>query len=852
MDLSRPAAARSGSLAVLLALFLVALAVFLFVGRKSTTRLAFSLALERSIEADAAAKGAGAAPSAPDGKLSFDRGEGFRPQDSLRFAYTEKTLRGEFDRYELELPTRHAVGGVRVDLGRAARDFLIRDVQVSKYLPGRIVLRAEAQDLNRPVPTVEGEEEGGTLRLAAGADPSAVLSSRLTRHTSYLRYLPLVVVLAHAMLWALGGKGRTRADPGRLVDGLRRGAWAGLVVSGSVVVLAKSLALATGPLRFAATRAGPADMASAYASDLFWVALAGLWVHASFRLDGLTSVRVRRGVGTLAATGNACVILAAALFVVFQVGSAYVFHEWGAFLERDDLELIGRSVAVDSVVHYLTRWAGALAALTVGGAAFAVVCLARRVAPPRPRRWIAVGSGLGIALSAFAAPALVDSEAIGRAATTPLLSAFRSQSGVTWDLGARGPGAGGSFALPPGRAVPAQWRDLAGAAAGDDLIVVVLESVRRANVSLYGYERATTPELDAMAERALVFDRAYASQPRSAKTLASLALGIYPDPRLEAISWNAHRVRDRPNLFSRLRRAGYDLYFGITFDQKIDRFGAFIDALWDAPSAAEAPHVVELSDLLRRYGDRAKPGDSIGDDSVLVEDFLAWYADQEGPVVSLLWFAGGHHPYKAAHRPFEAAGTDDLVTGYDNCIYSSDRAIGLLRRELAKSGKRALTLVLGDHGEAFEEHPGDSLHGRYLYDGSVRVPFVIHAPHLIPARRDVPGRFSMKDVPTTLFYLLGLDPELRQSRNIFARRPEDPIYLSTVYGDYKLGLVEDERKWVYWPRRSLSYLFDLERDPGEFVNQIGEVDGDEVLARQRDLLAWYASQIDYVESEFAR
>ena len=63
-----------------------------------------------------------------------------------------------------------------------------------------------------------------------------------------------------------------------------------------------------------------------------------------------------------------------------------------------------------------------------------------------------------------------------------------------------------------------RYRHYHGAAAASDIIFVVLESVRRADVSLYGYSRETTPVFHAF-PIAMVFSNVYVAQPRSGKTM---------------------------------------------------------------------------------------------------------------------------------------------------------------------------------------------------------------------------------------------------------------------------------------------------------------------------------------------
>ena len=191
---------------------------------------------------------------------------------------------------------------------------------------------------------------------------------------------------------------------------------------------------------------------------------------------------------------------------------------------------------------------------------------------------------------------------------------------------------------------------------------------------------------------------------------------------------------------------------------------------------------------------------------------------------------------------------------YDNCIFAADFALGALRRGLDRldSGRNTLLLVVGDHGEAFGEHLGDSLHGNYLYDESVRVPCLLHSTAAFLSREDLHERFQMKDLPETLLFLLGLHSPggFRQSHNIFSKARDDKIYLTNVYQDYKLGMVTGEEKVVYRPQRNLMSLFDLAADPSESHNVIGRLERAETARRRRELIQWYYHQIEYLEREF--
>ena len=401
--------------------------------------------------------------------------------------------------------------------------------------------------------------------------------------------------------------------------------------------------------------------------------------------------------------------------------------------------------------------------------------------------------------------------------------------------------------MPPRRPVPSEYQHLRGAAAGQDVIFVVLESVRRADVSLYGYPRDTTPNLKRLSNHAIVFSNAYISQPRSCKTLESFTLGTYPDPRYDSLTWDADRLVKRPSFWATLVHHGYKGYFGVNADAESDGFGPTMRATL----GPALDRTMGLTQLFDRYGEIARPARTMGNDTVLTEDFLQWYRGQSGKSTAMLWFVGAHHPYWATTKKFPE---HSLVDQYDNCIYSSDAAVGRLIAGIEKTGRHPLVLIFGDHGEAFSEHTGDQLHGNYLYNQSVRIPMLLYSPSLFPERQDFGGRVSMKDVPATLLYFLGIDEQLGQSEVAFSKQPDDTVYMSNVYGDFKLGMVEGlgPEKFVYLPSKNLGYLFDLATDPDERNNLVATRSPEEIRQRKQQLIQWYFYQIQYLEQAFPR
>ena len=147
---------------------------------------------------------------------------------------------------------------------------------------------------------------------------------------------------------------------------------------------------------------------------------------------------------------------------------------------------------------------------------------------------------------------------------------------------------------------------------------------------------------------------------------------------------------------------------------------------------------------------------------------------------------------------------------------------------LPRQGVRddTLLIVTSDHGEGLEEHD-ESVHGFFVYETTLRVPFIARGPGIVPGTRvDLVARTV--DVLPTVLDLLGLAdatpavsgrslrPALRGER-----MDDQPVFAESLtplihYGWSDLRTLRDGRwKFILAPRPE---LYDLERDPGERQN----------------------------------
>jgi glucan phosphoethanolaminetransferase (alkaline phosphatase superfamily) len=796
----------------------------------------------------------------------YDTGSGFSEAEKTCFSYNRGPIE-DFQFYRVVLPTSRTIRKLRFDPFEAPGAVALRHVTIARYRAVKINLGKEfghtLYPLHASVLTLDGDVLVARLSTT---DPYFMLSDRVYSITAidwrvvsraakvalviWLSLIAILVLLGMTRIpdlvrgW-LDFMGQHAQVFVEIAQAAMLSALAAFLVS---MIGAKIFALGTSAIHY--RRAiSLADLATAPAEDIAIGLLALVVVWIAFWADTLCAKQRWTLPLRVPLVGfQVIVTLILVGLALFEILCCYVFWEWGAFVDGSLIMMAYESPTPDSVHYYLTRAPAAIAAL----AAVALGCFGiyafrrfRREAIPR-RLVVALASVAAIwslgALSPLRAPDDYDPSV-----SSPIVLAMSTDPGeaskgldpkvVAPDMR--------SFNLPASRPVPAAYQRYHGAAAGQDVIFVVLESVRRANVSLYGYGRDTTPNLRRISDHSMVFSNVYVSQPRSSKTMESFTLGIYSDPRKKALSWDPDRIAGRPTFWGKLAHDGYGVYLGVNANRDSDGFAPFMKAAL-GPALERS---VGLSDLVARYGDTARPLGTQGNDSVLVDDFLQWYRQRKGAAAAVIWFAGAHHPYWATTKKFPE---QTPVDQYDNCIYSSDAAVGHLIDGIEKTGRHPLVLIFGDHGEAFGEHTGDQFHGVYLYNQSMRIPMVLYSPMLFPKRQDFDGRFTIKDVPATLLYLLGRDYKIGQSEVAFSKQPQDIVYMSNVYGDFKLGEVigTGPEKFMYLPSKNLGYLFDLSSDPAERNNLVAAQTSQEIQQRKQELLQWYFYQTAYIDQQF--
>ena len=101
-----------------------------------------------------------------------------------------------------------------------------------------------------------------------------------------------------------------------------------------------------------------------------------------------------------------------------------------------------------------------------------------------------------------------------------------------------------------------------------NIILIVLDTLRAKNMSLYGLKKQTTPFLERIAENSVVYNNAYSAAPWTLPSHASIFTGLYPSQH-NALAMGNYLKEDLLTLAEYLKNKGYST---ISFSGRENRF----------------------------------------------------------------------------------------------------------------------------------------------------------------------------------------------------------------------------------------------------------------------------------------
>jgi arylsulfatase len=413
------------------------------------------------------------------------------------------------------------------------------------------------------------------------------------------------------------------------------------------------------------------------------------------------------------------------------------------------------------------------------------------------------------------------------------------------------------------------------------VILVTCDTLRADRLGCYGYERDTSPRLDAFAREGIVFDSAYAAAPLTRPSISSLLAGRLPDELGVSSINRKHMPAEVETLAEVLGRSGMAT-------------GAVVSN-WVLRRAPEALGEVGVQQGFDHYDDEMKVRERnreaferrapettdaaaawIRERAAAGEDrFFLWvhYQDPHGPYVPPESYAARFERPAGDEAPLpigksnsgrgQIPGYQALGEGlppeayrirYDGEIRYFDDAFGRLLDELRAQGfyEGSLILFTADHGESLGEGDYWFCHGENLSAEVVRVPLVVRYPDGVPrpraeergGYRRVASLVGLLDLFSTVVDVLGVEgPPVRGTSLAAETLPEGRVLSQTLGAEDDpircVGITDGRWQVVLRPGGEAPRLHDLASEGGSRAD-LAEREPERVhdlLARHRRLFA---------------
>ena len=420
-----------------------------------------------------------------------------------------------------------------------------------------------------------------------------------------------------------------------------------------------------------------------------------------------------------------------------------------------------------------------------------------------------------------------------------------------------------------------------------NVVLIVLDTLRGDRLSCMGYNRPTTPHIDAIAAQGTLYTHAFSTCFWTLPAHASLFTGLHP-LQAGATSETLHLPADNTTVAEALSGAGY-------------RTAAYVCNSWVSKERGFSQGFGEYIEMWRRENQVSEDSTANSMEMLAVdkiENFIRGAAEDKKPFFLFANLNTTHLPYRPApayvekfvanrgHDLKRVVELSQLTSGwshlvgetplsaedyrilndlYDAEVAWADDLVGRIGAAIdgAGIGKNTVFIIVSDHGEHLGEHEKID-HMSTMYDPALHIPLVIRYPALFRAGERNDRLVSIVDIAPTLLHLgdaADRVPQLHVGVTSLAnpsRAPETFILagnerpltglklLQTRYPgydynaiDYRLRCLRSPESKLIWNENRSAELYNLVRDPAEANNLAASQ-----AATQRDLMGLLSKSFD--------
>lgn len=384
-----------------------------------------------------------------------------------------------------------------------------------------------------------------------------------------------------------------------------------------------------------------------------------------------------------------------------------------------------------------------------------------------------------------------------------------------------------------------------------NIVFIALDTQRADHLGCYGYDKPTSPFIDSIAEKGVVFERCYApnipthpsfttmltGKEAITHNIINIGGGVPLDENIKMIQevlqeqgWRTHAVDTMGRHFPR----GFDGYDSPSWDRS------------DPTVLRRAHHVTDLAvPAIEELRAQDKP-------------FFLFlhYWDPHTPYLPPheyrpLFYPADRDPYDPNNHSMDAAWNDETFkwyfhewmpgvtdSQYVNALYDAetrymDEQLRRVFAALEPVQEDTLVVLTADHGEILDEQLGFYDH-HGLYEGNVHIPAIFYWPGILEGGLRVPGFIQNLDFAPTFLELAGL-PDLLgcEGKSLVkclrdeSNGTQEELFLSEATWEVKRAYKNGSWKFIQsieqdYHGRPMQELFNLDDDPTEQHNLAAE------------------------------
>jgi arylsulfatase len=383
-----------------------------------------------------------------------------------------------------------------------------------------------------------------------------------------------------------------------------------------------------------------------------------------------------------------------------------------------------------------------------------------------------------------------------------------------------------------------------------NFVLITVDTLRADHLGIYGYKRATSPNLDTLAKEGTWFRNCYSQSATTGASHVSLFTSRYPQSH--GVLANREKFPDFASIMDAFRTAGYSTAgfvssavlagdFGI--NKKFDHFDENLNraeknranryertakdtllAVQKWIEATKAPFFIWIH-LIDPHGPYQAPENA----DYFVTDALY---KKEGPILEFAasnWEFNKIPLYQRLDNKKEA---DFYIARYDAEIRYTDEALGIFFNFLKNKNiyEDTAIAITADHGETMAEpnHLRHFSHSTIAYEEVVRVPLILKGTNLVNfAKLDSSKTIRLMDIFPTVCSLFGLKkPSGLQGVDFTNTDQPGNVFSFGAYGteflEKKIGtqftILDGDFRYLVRTDNSAEELYDHKNDPAERVN----------------------------------